>query len=187
MTCALCGTRTEWGFCSVVSIRVDGTAEVSQALRSFPVVIKRRLELANRDAAIVVEKTWKEYLSGPSTSTRLGRKTGTLARSIRSVRRSTGGYVVGTSVKYARIHETGGKTPPMIIVPKRRKALRFMVRGAPVFARRVSHPGSKMPPRPHAAPTRTIATPAVVKIYAGHLEEARRLAGLGSDIAGERR
>lgn len=78
----------------------------------------------------------------------LNRVTGALARSIHSkVDRNTAS-VIGRvfssgDVKYARIHEYGGKTAPHIIEPKNAKALAF---GGGVYAR-VNHPGSVMPER----------------------------------------
>jgi len=54
---------------------------------------------------------------------------------------------VYTNVEYARIHEYGGHTPPHVIEPKKAKALAFTVGGKQIFAKRVNHPGSKMPER----------------------------------------
>lgn len=49
----------------------------------------------------------------------------------------------GTNVPYAGIHNFGGKTRPHVIRPKNKKALRFGGR----FAKKVNHPGSKIPKR----------------------------------------
>ena len=53
---------------------------------------------------------------------------------------------VGTNVKYAAIHQFGGRTPPHVIRPKTKKALFWPGAGHPVKS--VKHPGSKMPKRP---------------------------------------
>jgi len=50
-------------------------------------------------------------------------------------------------VKYAAIHEFGGRTPAHIIVPDKAKALAFMMGGKMMFAKVVNHPGSNMPER----------------------------------------
>ena len=50
-------------------------------------------------------------------------------------------------VKYAGIHEFGGKTPAHDIYPDKAKALAFMIGGKQVFAKVVHHPGSQMPER----------------------------------------
>ena len=47
---------------------------------------------------------------------------------------------IGTPAKYGRIHQFGGniRIPARIIVPKKAKALRFMIGGKTVFAKKVS-------------------------------------------------
>lgn len=68
-----------------------------------------------------------------------------------------------SNLVYARIHEFGGTTRPHIIEPKRANVLAFggLVAGSSragsqmsgtVFARRVRHPGSKIPARPYMRP-----------------------------------
>lgn len=51
---------------------------------------------------------------------------------------------VGTNVKYAAIHQLGGKTRPHKIVARNKKALAF----GGVMCRSVNHPGSNIPARP---------------------------------------
>lgn len=51
---------------------------------------------------------------------------------------------IGTSAPYAAIHQFGGKTSPHIIRPKRKQALAWP--GG--IAKRVNHPGSRIPARP---------------------------------------
>lgn len=53
--------------------------------------------------------------------------------------------VVGTNIKYAAIHQFGGKTRPHRIVAKNKKALLF---GNGIMRRAVNHPGSAIPARP---------------------------------------
>jgi phage gpG-like protein len=55
--------------------------------------------------------------------------------------------VVPASVPYAEIQEFGGTTPAHAIVPRKGEALRFVAGGKAVFARRVAHPGSRIPER----------------------------------------
>jgi phage virion morphogenesis protein len=50
---------------------------------------------------------------------------------------------VGTNVRYAAIHQFGGRTPPHLIRPRDKKALAFGGR----VVKRANHPGSKIPPR----------------------------------------
>lgn len=87
----------------------------------------------------------------------LNQRSGALARSIQQVSPvEEGPGVYGRvfsagDVKYARIQELGGKTPPHDIFPKNGKALKFfsMLTGETVFARAVHHPGSRIPARPY--------------------------------------
>lgn len=59
---------------------------------------------------------------------------------------------VGTNVEYAKIHQFGGKIrlPAMTIYPVRKKALRFVVDGEEVFAKKAEIPARtvKIPKRP---------------------------------------
>lgn len=78
----------------------------------------------------------------------VGVRSGTLVASLRRERGQTaaGPFVdviagVPRLTGYLGVHHFG--TPPHVIVPRRRRALRFVSRGGRVvFARRVTHPGS---------------------------------------------
>lgn len=70
-------------------------------------------------------------------------RTGRLASSIEAhATRNTA--LVGTNVKYAAIHQFGGKTSPHVIRPRYKKALAFGGR----VVKQVNHPGSTIPARP---------------------------------------
>lgn len=80
---------------------------------------------------------------------------------------------IGTNVVYAAIHQFGGQTKAHTILPKNGKALKFNGR----FAKKVNHPGSKIPARPflpmtkdgELQPEATIAIESVVQIYLNSL------------------
>lgn len=57
------------------------------------------------------------------------------------------GRVYSHGVPYANIQERGGTTRPHVILPRNAKALRFMMGGRVVFAKKVNHPGSRIPAR----------------------------------------
>lgn len=127
---------------------MDDTA-VREALDEIPPAViaalrtKMQLLTINLQAHVIRDK-----LSGQV----LHQKSGALARSIqRDVTVSdavvTGEVFSAGDVKYARIHEYGGKTPPHDIVPTKAQALAFALGGSNVFAKIVHHPGSKMPER----------------------------------------
>lgn len=74
----------------------------------------------------------------------VGVRTGALRSSIhmRHLRDSRGQYVkIGSNKNYALAHHEG--TRPHIIRPDRAQALRFVSRGAIIFAGVVNHPGTK--------------------------------------------
>lgn len=74
----------------------------------------------------------------------------------------TAGLQAGDSdVKYARIQELGGTTRPHVILPKYGKYLLFWGKAGWTFAKRVNHPGSKIPARPYLRPALTLATPLI--------------------------
>ena len=55
--------------------------------------------------------------------------------------------VASRGIAYAAIQEHGGITAPHDIVPVKARALAFAGAGGTVFARRVHHPGSRIPAR----------------------------------------
>ena len=76
---------------------------------------------------------------------RTPKKEGTLQKSISSEVQKVGQFgvagIVSTALNYALPVEFGSK--PHDITPKNGKALAFMMRGVPAFAKKVHHPGSK--------------------------------------------
>jgi phage gpG-like protein len=82
----------------------------------------------------------------------LNHRSGALGRSIQTSVRTAGETTTGQvfsagDVKYAAIHEFGGKTKPHEILPDKADALAFMMGGQQVFAKSVKHPGSVIPER----------------------------------------
>lgn len=127
-----------------------GEKEVVARLLGLPASLREELrnEVAKQTLALKAHVV-DTKLSGQV----LRRRTGTLAGSIGVELSDTAGGVVGRvgtlnkAVKYARIHEYGGKTSPHEIVAKG-KALRFQLSsGVMMFRKRVMHPGSVMPER----------------------------------------
>lgn len=86
------------------------------------------------------------------------RSTGRLAGSVQeqtsSDQAGSQGRVFTSGVPYARIWEFGGKTRPHIILPRNASVLAFMGKdGKMVFARKVQHPGSRIPEKSYARST----------------------------------
>ena len=120
----------------------------------------RRLKMA----CIMVTNTAKENLTpgGPS-----GFKTSHGGSGLRgSIKYEVEGLEgrVGSNLRYARIQELGGITPPHVFGPRFKKALKFPIFGAgtsgawsmggfgELIRKRVAHPGSHIPPRPYLRP-----------------------------------
>jgi hypothetical protein len=73
-----------------------------------------------------------------------GTRSGALRSSIhmRHYRDSRGQYIlIGSNLPYAKDHHEG--TKPRLIVPEKRKTLRFFSKGVLFFTEKVRHPGTK--------------------------------------------
>ena len=133
----------------LVSITVKGDRELMARLDKMPLAVQAALTVKVRSLALRLEAWVKtRKLNGQV----LNRITGRLARSIQNKVETAAHFVLARvfssgDVKYAGIHEFGGKTAPHIIEPKKANVLAFTVGGEERFARRVNHPGSKMPER----------------------------------------
>lgn len=103
-------------------------------------ITKLTLQLENR------VKTQK--LSGQVLNRVSGRLMASISREVVAQPDKVYGRVFSSGdVKYAAIHEFGGQTAPHLILPKKASVLKFDKGGQTVFARKVNHPGSKMPER----------------------------------------
>jgi len=138
-----------------IQIRVTGDAE--ERLRDITPRMKSAIAVAmDLENELTIGHIVEHRLTGegpyPPEQGKLGVRTGRLRRSLRpSKARIVGDAIIsaiGTNVKYAAIHEFGGKTPPHDIRPKEPGgALRFRAYGGIVFAAVVHHPGSNIPLR----------------------------------------
>ncbi len=136
----------------MISLKVIGAKAVIERFRKAASDSKSEARKLLLDAGALIECSAKKKVSGPVLSTR----TGQLRRSIHARAQGSGFdtvVTVGPSVHYAAIHEFGGKTAPRTILPRRAKVLRFEAGGRTIFARRVNHPGSRIPARPYMRPS----------------------------------
>lgn len=133
----------------IVNITITGAKEADKKFRRISLAIGAALYVKATELALRLEAHVKtQKLNGQV----LNRKSGALARSINNkVTRTVNGVIAKVfssgDVKYAGIHEYGGKTAPHIIEPKKAQALAFMMGGKMRFFKRVNHPGSRMPER----------------------------------------
>lgn len=134
----------------LLNVTLVGDRELIARLDRMPGAVQAALRLKVMELALKLENYVKtQKLNGQV----LNRITGRLARSIANKVTSSAKEVFARvfssgDVKYAGIHEFGGTTAPHIIEPKKASVLAFAgANGGMVFARRVNHPGSKMPER----------------------------------------
>lgn len=135
---------------TIINISITGDARIVESMGRLPSAIRQALYRKILTLALKMERNVKV---GKLNGQVLNRITGALSRSIQHevIRTPTGaiGKVFSSGdVKYAAIHEYGGVTSPHIIVPKKAAVLAFPgSTGKMVFAKKVNHPGSKMPER----------------------------------------
>ena len=136
----------------MISLKVIGAKAVINRFRKAASDSKSEVQRLLLDAGALIERSAKKKVSGPVLKVR----TGQLRRSIHARAQGTGVdavVTVGSTAKYAAIHEFGGKTAPRTILPRRAKVLRFEAGGRAIFARRVNHSGSRIPARPYMRPS----------------------------------
>lgn len=129
------------------SVEIDDSRAVAR-LGAMPAKVHDALVTKVSSLRLQLEAKIKSKLSGQVLNVR----TGALRASIFSETIDEKDAVYGRAassgdVKYAGIHEFGGKTPAHDIVPTKAQALAFVVGGKQVFAKAVHHPGSNMPER----------------------------------------
>jgi len=135
----------------MISVRITGDRELMLKLDKMPVAVQSGLARVIKILSLRLQAHIQQNkLSGQVLKV----QTGALRRSIHAlpvVRTGDtvrGGVASSGDVKYAAIHEFGGRTKAHVILPRKAQALAFLgAGGETVFARRVNHPGSVMPER----------------------------------------
>jgi phage gpG-like protein len=131
-----------------LKISITGDRELIARLESMPPAIQAALYAKVRQLSTRLEQKVVGKLQGPV----LKHRSGALSRSIFSEVTQSRDLVQGRvassgSVKYAAIHEFGGRTKAHVIEPKKAAVLAYMAGGKMRFAKRINHPGSVMPER----------------------------------------
>lgn len=135
----------------MINVTLTGDRELILKLQKMPVSVAAVLVTSIKMLSLKLQaKIQRDKLSGQVLKV----VTGALRRSIHAtpvVKTGSvvrGGVASSGDVKYAGIHEFGGRTKAHIIEPRKAKALAFMGKsGDMVFAKKVNHPGSVMPER----------------------------------------
>lgn len=162
----------------MITVEVEGVEAAVKRFGKMPEGIRKALLAKVSALTLQLEARVKRKLSGVVLKVRTGR----LRRSIFSKTYMDQSMVVGMvassgDVRYARIHEYGGKTAPHVIRAKNGKALAFQMGGKQRFAAYVNHPGSVIPARPYMRPSLAEMKP---QINAGLEEAVARGANAGA-------
>jgi phage gpG-like protein len=127
---------------------INVTVSDSAVTAKFNVMPEKTRLGVERTIYVLVQKLRSKIVREKLMGQVLNRRTGRLGQSIQDKVSSDANSITGIvyssgDVKYARIHEYGGKTAAHIIEPKKAQALYFNG----TFAKKVNHPGSNIPER----------------------------------------
>ena len=140
------------------------------ALRFDASRLEREVERRLREAGELLSRAAKENASRTFRA-----RSGRLLRSIGATAEGRG---FGTSVRvearapYAAIQEFGGTTPAREILPRRASVLAFQKGGKIIFARRVNHPGARIPARPFMRPALEASRERIRALFARAFHDA---------------
>jgi phage gpG-like protein len=132
----------------MITVEMVGTEQAVSRLEQVTPAVVANVQRSIAKLGVMLQRhVVEDKLSGQV----LQMRTGTLRRSIIEQFNPTAdgaSAVVRATKIYGRIHEYGGVTPPHVIEPKTPGGvLAFQMGGKTIFARRVNHPGSKIPER----------------------------------------
>ena len=130
----------------MITVSVDSKSVLAR-LDAMPDRVRAELRKKVTDLALKLEAKVKRKVSGEVLNVRSGDLRRSIFNDVSEADASVIGRVYSSGdVKYAAIHEYGGRTPPHVIEAKG-NALAFLMGGKMVFAKRVNHPGSRIPER----------------------------------------
>lgn len=136
-----------------ISLKVNDPDGIMRALQESPEKLNRAMQTLVDKTTIFLRSRIMSKLHGQVLTKRSGRLFGGWTR--KPAWKTPKGFagIVGTNVKYARIHEYGGTIKRGPIKPRLKKALKFEI-GGKVFIRRGVGPAIiKMPERPYVRPS----------------------------------
>ena len=132
----------------MIELAISGDEAAAARFDSMAARIHRRLlDAITANAAALQAHVVQDALSGKVLKARSGRLKDSIAVTVAD----TGDGIaagIGSDAPYAAIQEFGGQTAPHVIAARNAAVLAFRLGGRTVFARRVQHPGSRIPARP---------------------------------------
>jgi phage gpG-like protein len=138
----------------MIDIKVEGDTQIIAKLDALPGKLQADLTKRLTSLALQMQATIKQKLSGQVLKVRTGNLRDSIGYDVMSATDAVTATVFSDrSVRYGAIHEYGGQTAPHVIQPRAGGVLAFQMGGKTVFARKINHPGSKIPARPFMRPT----------------------------------
>src|SRR5215831_18666964 len=132
----------------MLTFNMVGDQALIAKLNAYSGRAREELKHSVTKLALLLEQKVKYKLSGSVLNVRTGALRASIFHEITETKTGVFGKVGSSGdVKYAGIHEFGGRTAAHLILPVKANVLHFFVGGKEVFARRVNHPGSQMPER----------------------------------------
>lgn len=134
----------------IVTVTITGDKQLIAKYSRVQSSVARALTAKITRLTLLLENRVKtQKLSGQVLNRVSGRLMASIGRDVKTTDNAIYGRVFSSGdVKYAAIHEFGGQTSPHLILPKKASVLKFTSGGGQtVFAKKVNHPGSKIPER----------------------------------------
>ena len=125
----------------MISVEVTNISDLEKFVKGFGEETRKIAIEAAEDMVLEADRLAKEHARDKSRRPFL--RTGRYLNSIHAEINKRDSQVTGkiaSNVEYAGVLEHGSK--PHVIIPRTRKALKFMVGGKAVFAKKVKHPGT---------------------------------------------
>jgi phage gpG-like protein len=138
----------------LITVTLEGDRQLIAKLSAMPNALRQALVRKANALALKLEALVKSKLNGQVLHVRTGALRRSIFEEVTDTATSVTGRVASSGdVKYAAIHEFGGQTKAHVIYPAKANALAFMIGGKKIFAKKVNHPGSKIPARPYMVPS----------------------------------
>lgn len=132
----------------MLSISFQGLDAVDARFSAFPAELMAALgKTSNQLADALLDKIKFDKLAGDALQLRSGALAASITTEVTADSDSVMVSAGSSGVPYAAIQEYGGRTAAHEILPSKAQALAYLQGGALRFARRVEHPGSKIPER----------------------------------------
>lgn len=168
----------------MINLALVGERELVLKLHGMPAVVQAVVQAKVMALTLKLEARVKEKLSGQVLNVRSGALRRSIASKVEAIATAIIGKVFSSGdVKYARIHEMGGKTKAHVIEPKNKKALAFGtfvsmsqwgLFASNVIVRKVNHPGSVIPKRSYLGSSlKDMATEITTGLKLAAIEGAR--------------